>query len=268
MHKGRTGLQKEVSKIFTGVQIPKKGAPGANTPAASTQSTKFVPPKPVTPAPKPFTIPEPPQQQTPTVLKQTVYEPPPVPAPAPSHAAERQPRLEQLPKLPRQLPFLKILEQVKSKLLSSKHGANRKRQKIMIMMAPLLVVVLIIVLTNLLHSSSKTAVTNAKKATDTANAASGKIDWVLPSLYPETLRDPMTFATSFTQTQTQAQAQDNTPRPVVKGIVYSEDNPCAVVGDRIVSAGDEVDGATVVKINPDSVEFAAGDKKWSQKVER
>jgi hypothetical protein len=55
---------------------------------------------------------------------------------------------------------------------------------------------------------------------------------------------------------------------VVKGIVYSEDNPCAVVGDRIVSAGDTVGGATVVKINPDSVEFTMGDKNWTQKVER
>jgi hypothetical protein len=131
-----------------------------------------------------------------------------------------------------------------------------------------LVVVFLIVLTQMLRSPSKNAVT-ATKTADAANAAfNGKIDWTLPPLYPETVRDPMNASTSFSQTQAQAQAQDTTPRPIVKGIVYSEDNPCAVVGDRIVSAGDEVDGATVVKINPDSVEFAAGDKKWTQKVER
>jgi MSHA biogenesis protein MshK len=86
----------------------------------------------------------------------------------------------------------------------------------------------------------------------------------MPPLYPDTLRDPMTFASSFTQNQTQAEAG----RVAVKGIVYSEDNPCAVVGDRIVSVGDDVDGAKVVKITPDSVEFAIGDKTWTQKVER
>jgi hypothetical protein len=62
--------------------------------------------------------------------------------------------------------------------------------------------------------------------------------------------------------------EENTNRPAVKGIVYSEDNPCAVVGDRIVSAGDVVQGATVVKINPDGVEFTRGDESWTQKVER
>jgi MSHA biogenesis protein MshK len=286
MHKGRAGLQKEISKIFTGVQIPGKGAAVTNAPSAPAQPAKYVPPKTSSPkpapAPKPFTIPEPyanppavslpsqPQQQTVAVTKQTIYEPPPVPAPAFSPSTERQPRIEQLPKPTRQLPFLKIFEQVKNKLFSTKPGANQKKQKIMILMTPVLVMAFIFVLTQVLRSPSKTAV-NATKAANAANAPfNGKIDWSLPPLYPETLRDPMSASTSFSQTQTQAQAQaqDTTPRPIVKGIVYSEDNPCAVVGDRIVSAGDEVDGATVVKINPDSVEFAAGDKKWTQKVER
>jgi hypothetical protein len=136
------------------------------------------------------------------------------------------------------------------------------------MMAPLMAVVFIIVLTQVLRSPSKSAATAAKIAANATAAFNGKIDWALPPLYPENLRDPMGFAGSFAQAQNQTQAQETITRPVVKGIVYSEDNPCAVVGDRIVSAGDEVDGATVVKINPDSVEFAAGDKKWTQKVER
>ena len=64
------------------------------------------------------------------------------------------------------------------------------------------------------------------------------------------------------------QTKENSGKPIVKGIVFSEDNPCAVVGDRIVSVGDVVQEATVVKINSDSVEFAKGDETWVQKVER
>lgn len=53
----------------------------------------------------------------------------------------------------------------------------------------------------------------------------------------------------------------------VNGIIYSTDNPCAVVGSRIVSVGDVVNGATVVKINPKSVEFERDNNKWTQYVE-
>jgi type II secretory pathway component PulC len=55
---------------------------------------------------------------------------------------------------------------------------------------------------------------------------------------------------------------------VVKGIVYSDDRPAAVVGNDIVFEGDTVGGAKVVKINQDSVEFQTNEKKWTQKVER
>ena len=64
------------------------------------------------------------------------------------------------------------------------------------------------------------------------------------------------------------QGKGTTSGPVVKGIVYSKDKSSAVVGDQIVSAGDTVGDATIVKINPDSVEFTMGDKNWTQKVER
>ena len=54
----------------------------------------------------------------------------------------------------------------------------------------------------------------------------------------------------------------------VRGIVYSEDNPSAVVSNEIVHEGDEIAGATVVKIHKDRVEFEMNGKTWTQKVER
>jgi len=276
MHKGKVGLQKEISKIFTGLQVPKRDALESDTHPAAPAPAKYIPPKTVaSPASRPFTIPEPPAasvsnppQHTVPAPKQAIYEPP-APAVIPPPAPDRRPKPEPLSRASRQSPLLKIWEQVKGKLLSSKPGANQNRQKIMIVAIPVLAVVLFVVLTQVLRKPAPKAGPTANKSASAA-AFNGKIDWVMPPLYPENQRDPMKFGISFTQAQAQAQAQEQetAPRPVVKGIVYSEDNPCAVVGDRIVSAGDEVDGATVVKINPDSVEFAAGDKKWTQKVER
>lgn len=250
MHKGKSGLQKEISKIFTGVHIPGKGTSEPDTHPVVAAPDKDVSPKPVTPAPRPFTIPEPKEYPAPAP-KPAVYEPPASP-PAP---------IRQLPRPSLQTPFSKIWEQAMGKLLVSKPGVSTSRQKVMILMMPVLAVVFIVVLMQVL----RTPAGSAKKFASPGTAAvlkEGKIDWELPPLYPETLRDPMSFTTSVTQ------VREGTDRPVVRGIVYSGDSPSAVVGDQIVSAGDVVDGATVVKINPDSVDFAMGDKKWTQKVER
>ena len=273
MHKRRAGLQKEISKIFTGIHIPKQDASEAAAPPAAPAPAKYIPPKTIAPAPRPFTIPEPtqytppaPKQTTcePPAPKQTTYEPPKQaiyesPAFVP---IVRQPQPEPLPKPHRQIPLLKIWGQIKARLLDSKLGGDSRRQKIMILVMPVLFVVLVVVLTQVLRTPAKPAPKPKSPSLGTVVAFNGKIDWEIPPPYPENLRDPMVFGAVVTQTQ------EDTSGPAVKGIVYSEDNPCAVVGDRIVSAGDVVQGATVVKINRDSVEFAIGDKNWTQKVER
>lgn len=41
----------------------------------------------------------------------------------------------------------------------------------------------------------------------------------------------------------------------VKGIVYSEEGPLALIGDRIVKEGDEINSVRVVKINPGEIIF-------------
>jgi hypothetical protein len=71
---------------------------------------------------------------------------------------------------------------------------------------------------------------------------------------------------TITQTETEGSETDKITRLTIKSIVYSEDNPSAVIGSRIVHEGEKVLGATVVKINKDSVEFEAGGKKWKQNI--
>lgn len=59
----------------------------------------------------------------------------------------------------------------------------------------------------------------------------------------------------------------------VRGIVYDPDNPaksCALIGSegRIVRIGDTVNGATVIKINKNSIEFEKEGKKYTQTIQR
>lgn len=279
MHKRKAGLQKEVSKIFIGIRIPRNNASDADTLPAAPVPAKYIGPKPVSAASRPVIIPQT-RQNTPSAPApaQKVYEPP-APArnvyeqPAPQHtsyeptAAARppvkQPELELPPRPTMQIPVSKIWEKLKGKLLTVKPGAgvNQTRQKVMVVMIPVLFVVLIVVLTRVLRTPSRPSGIAVNSSAALSGASfNGKIDWEPPPLYPANLRDPMVFGST-------TQSRENTGRPIVKGIVYSDDNPCAVVGDRIVSVGGVVQGATVVKINPDSVEFARGDEIWTQKVE-
>jgi type II secretory pathway component PulC len=50
------------------------------------------------------------------------------------------------------------------------------------------------------------------------------------------------------------------------GILYSQDNPAAVIGSKIVHEGDVVDGVKVVKINKNAVEFEKNGVKWTQQA--
>ena len=292
MHKGKLGLQNEGSKISTGIQIPRKDAsdtgvrsaapvaPSPATPASPVPApvasapvpAKYISPKSAAAAPRPFTIPEPLTQSAPQASNQTVYESPksrqatyepPAPSTAPVSpipVSEKQSRPEPVLRQHREPPFLKIWEQVKAKLLNPKQGASPARQKVVVLIAPVLMVVFLLVVTQAIKKSPSTTVTPSNKAF-AAVAFNGKINWELPAVIPDNLRDPMVFGAM-------GQGKGTTSGPVVKGIVYSEDNSRAVVDGRIVSAGDTVGGATVVKINPDSVEFTMGDKNWTQKVER
>jgi hypothetical protein len=44
-------------------------------------------------------------------------------------------------------------------------------------------------------------------------------------------------------------------RARVTGIIYNQENPCAIVRDRVVHEGDTINGYKVVKIHEDRVEF-------------
>lgn len=53
----------------------------------------------------------------------------------------------------------------------------------------------------------------------------------------------------------------------VKSILYKQNNPSAIVNNQIVHEGDKISGATIIKINKDSVEFEVR-KRWRKEAYR
>jgi len=155
----------------------------------------------------------------------------------------------------------KIVKNIQDKLLAPKPGVDPKRQKLTLVVIPLLVVVLIVVLPQVLKKPARNI--NKTKQTDTPVVlkTSKDINWQIPELYPESLRDPMKAGTVST---TKAVTGDI----VVKGILFSLDNPSALIAEEIVHEGDQVLGATIIKINKDNVQFERDGQTWTQSVQR
>jgi hypothetical protein len=158
-----------------------------------------------------------------------------------------------------------MLETFTSKLSGLKLGAGGGKQKKMAAMIPVLLIVLVVVFAKVLKGPKGTAVVPTIQTQTTAAAAVTEVDWQLPKPYPTNLRDPMVFATVATVYGNPDQAEGG--QMPLKGILYSEDNPAAVIGTEVVYEGQEISGVRVVKINPDSVEFEKGDKRWTQELQ-
>jgi len=56
-------------------------------------------------------------------------------------------------------------------------------------------------------------------------------------------------------------------RVVVTAIVYGEDNPSAIVSDKVVSEGDVINGCKVVKINRYAIEFEKNGKRFTKGID-
>ena len=56
-------------------------------------------------------------------------------------------------------------------------------------------------------------------------------------------------------------------RLLMTGILYSDENPAAIVENKIVHEGDIVDSVRIVKIHKDKVEFEKDSCRWSQQAE-
>jgi len=159
----------------------------------------------------------------------------------------------------------KMWQQIQGKLFLPKPGISSARQKTMAILIPVLFIVLIFVLVQVFGPSGRKikAITKNNTTNIVGAGANSKIDWQIPALYPTTLRDPMQLGSTAT-------IQAEPGKLIVRSIVYSENRSKSSVsiGNQIVHEGETVLGATVVKINKNSVEFEMNGKKWTQQVQR
>jgi hypothetical protein len=259
MAKRKAGLHKEIASIFDGVPIVNRKDDGQSPPPDRTGSEQ----RPgLGKGPLESRLPPRPSVLTANTPEASPPQPPAQPTPK-STPTEQRSKTAAAAKIPEKPAWQQTWEQIKDKLLAPKQVVNAARQKTMVMLVPVLFIAFIFVFIKvLMPTTRKTHAFIETEPTNTVAASTHKIDWQLPPPYPATLRDPMQRVSVSTP-----QAQTETANLIVKAIVYSEDKPSAIIGRQIVHPGDEVSGATIVKINRDSVEFEMNGKRWKQKVQ-
>jgi len=159
-------------------------------------------------------------------------------------------------------------QQITDKLFTPKPGVSATRQKVMVVMVPIFFIALIFIIRQVFGTNARK--TEAAVESNVPGVAAvdskSKVDWEIPPLYPTTLRDPEQLGHVETE-QNEIETRELIKLDV-KSVLYSEDNPSAVIGGRIVHEGEKIRDVTIVKINRDSVEFEMNGKKWTQKVRR
>ena len=145
---------------------------------------------------------------------------------------------------------------------------NSLRQKGMLLLVPVLAVTLWL----LVRQPPQTVQARAAETVDETMTVShetedARIDWELPPLYRIADRDPMQLATPSLADEESAAPRTRTQANLtLRGILYSDDRPVAMVGTTLVHAGQQIAGVTVIEIARDSVEFEMDGQRWTQRV--
>jgi hypothetical protein len=146
----------------------------------------------------------------------------------------------------------------------------------MVIIIPVLAIIMIFAFRQVLSKSPrKTKGTETDETSVVVSNAdsSDEIEWEIPEPIELMTRDPIQLSgESNTQNANQDTEQngaanmENQGVIIIKDIVYSHDKPSAVIGSQIVYVGDKINGATVVRIDRDSVEFEKDGERWEQNV--
>jgi len=147
---------------------------------------------------------------------------------------------------------------------SGKKGKTDPKQQKMLVMIGILSVVLVGVLYFVLSGPAAPPKKAAANTTAPAEpvAASTAEPWKRPEPWPQEVRNPMKFGVQTAGTET-VQTEC-----VVRGIVYSQTRPSAIVGEQIVFVGDIINGMKIIAIEKESVKFEKDGKQWTQQVQR
>jgi type II secretory pathway component PulC len=155
-----------------------------------------------------------------------------------------------------------VVDYLRSKLTSLHWQQMLTKQNIRILLVPALAITLVFVLYRNFASKAPPAGKSSSlhSASEPAGESKVMITWKKPDPYPPTMRDP-------TQMSSVGAYLAGSGSITVRGIVYSQDSPSAVIGDQILREGDTIGGAKIIKINPENVEFYMDGKTWTQSVQ-
>ena len=88
--------------------------------------------------------------------------------------------------------------------------------------------------------------------------------WSMPEQYPAGLRDPMVLVDASKPVEGAPEVKQDLF--VIKGVVLGARGNTAIVGSEIVSVGDRIQGAQVIRIDRGEVEFEKDGQRWVQTV--
>jgi hypothetical protein len=297
LDKNKAGLHKQVSSVFKGVPLPQNS--NARQPSG-TPAPNHTPDGSPKPAPANQQISKSSlikklsesedssdsagQSQTANAFQKpasTNQMPKSSPVSKPPQAKEPLKQAVPQPEQPEDSPFIEetgdgLWQQIKDKLFTPKPGVSPAKQKAMVIMIPILAIIMIFAFRQVLSKAPRKTEGNENDDTPAvaSNTDSGnEIDWQIPEPITIITRDPIQLPDeSNTQTPDQNTEQngatntENQELIMIRDIVYSHDKPSAVVGSQIVYVGDKINGATVVRIDKDSVEFEKDGARWEQNV--
>ena len=155
--------------------------------------------------------------------------------------------------------------------IASQEGPGNGRQKMMMALIPVLAVALVYLLKNPLSVSTvATAQSTQPALAEPVAPPNTEITWEIPSLYQPGARDPMRLPTPPVEAAVEEPVAAPTQTHVdlvVTGILHSEDRPAAIVDTVLVHEGEQISGATIKRIEKNSVEFEMNGRTWKQTVE-
>lgn len=258
----KAGLHKRVSSIFEDLHV--SGRNDGNPPQPDQPEVTPQQPSPTKEVNKPEQPSTPPQQPSPT--KEAVK---PV-EPSKEHQTENQHKKTetQTPKPPVQK------EVIKPKSSSVRHiheSSKQKKYRINHRIVAASIVALCIISVGVAVSTFgmdifKGVIVRGNQPQDSMMASEEiltKIDWTLPDELPHDMRDIMSITRSAAVVY-----EEEKNAIIVRGILFSKDDPSAIIGLEIVHVGDEIMGAKIAKITRKAVEFEKDGEIWEQAVER
>lgn len=272
----KSGLHKQISSIFDGVPVPQNDGLQEETDASSVlmQNETQDPPESQSPT-NPQAQPNPvlaPESARSSLVKRMSADPSTC-ASAPAIQVDRPMPLSKSSTTPSKTgPG--ISAQVKKVLFGSSKGSLDARQKKMAGLVGILGVVfgvvMFISLGGVGQSKAATTGTDATEDPVTQNQGTKKTvqDWTSPQLLPANLRDATSIASRQTDPTGDASVNSGSGELVVKGIVFSQNKPSAIINSEILTEGQTINGVTIVRITKDTVEFKSNDKQWTQQVQR